>query len=330
MKALKLSLCLPLILFAAKLASASIVGPYTPDANTLFLFHFDEPAGGAVTANVGSKGGNSYAVSEATASATPPTENNLLGYPAYATNAISFGNCMSNSTTGFEFGYDANNSGAYQGDVSSTSLSPDAILLTNLNIGNGGQTPFTLEALVAPQAIVSGVNQEVICTDNSSGSARGFQFRITTAGQLQFSTISPSGQSVSANIPTTGPHAFVANNWYHVAVTYDGTTLRLYWTKLDPSVTAANQIGSASAAIGTAFGAISSPLIIGNENRNTAGELFSGQIDEVRISSVARGAGQMQFFSPTVTITVNPLGQSIDDGQPVTFSASATSLTSLG
>jgi len=27
-------------------------------------------------------------------------------------------------------------------------------------------------------------NQEIICTDNSSGSARGFQFRITTGGQL--------------------------------------------------------------------------------------------------------------------------------------------------
>ena len=40
------------------------ISPYTPDANTLCLFHLDEPAGGSVTTNMGRLGGNAYTVSE--------------------------------------------------------------------------------------------------------------------------------------------------------------------------------------------------------------------------------------------------------------------------
>ena len=77
-------------------------------------------------------------------------------------------------------------------------------------------------------------------------------------------------------------------------------------------------------------GAVSGPLIIGNENRNSAGEPFLGSIDEVRISSVARGSGQMQFFSPLVTISANPISQNVDYNQPVNFSVGASSQFSLG
>jgi autotransporter-associated beta strand protein len=321
------------IALSARVASALITGPYTPDANTIFLYHFDEPAGGSVTTNVGSMGGNSYSVNESPASATPPVVTTLLGGTAFS----GFGNCMTNGTTGYEFGYDYNRDGAYEGDLNNATPSADALPMSLLNIGNGSSTPFTLEALVAPIAIVSGVNQEVICTDNSGGASnqntnRGFQFRITTAGQLQFQFVGgPAPVAVAANIPTTGTHAFVPNAWYHIAVTFDGATATLYWTKLDPSITSANVIGSAGMTLGTRCGVVSAPLIIGNENRNVAGELFTGQIDEVRISNIARGAGQMMFNSPNVTISQDPASQSVDDGQPVSFSVTASSsLNPLG
>src|SRR5205807_565905 len=57
---------------------------------------------------------------------------------------------------------------------------------------------------------------------------------------------------------------------------------------------------------------------------------FVGSIDEVRISSVARAANQMQFFSPLVTITLSPVSQNIDYNQSVTFSVGASSQTTLG
>ncbi|HVM50448.1 MAG TPA: LamG-like jellyroll fold domain-containing protein [Candidatus Acidoferrum sp.] len=323
------SLVLLLSMLVPLLAHANLVGPYTADANTLVLLHFDEAAGGTVTANVGSLGGNFYSVNEATASATPPTVTTMLGAAGYVNGLTNFHNCMTNPTTGYLFGYDYNNSGAYQGDVSSSSQSADRLAMSVLNIGNGGQTPFSLEALIQPTT-TSG-NQEIICTDNSTGnSTRGFQFRITS-GSLQFSFIANS-QALTATIPTSGtdPNAFVAGAWFHVAFTYDGTKGTLYWTRLDPSIGAANVISSGNMTLGTSDGAVQSPLCIGNENRNSAGEQFLGSIDEVRISSVCRAANQMQFFSPLVTITQNPVSQNVDYNQPVSFTVGASSLTQLG
>jgi autotransporter-associated beta strand protein len=325
MKTLKISLCLLLTAVFPRFASADLVGPYTADANTLFLLHFDEAAGGTFTTNYGSKGGKFYSVNEATASATPPTVTTMLGAAGYVNGPTNFNNCMTNPTTGYEFGYDANNSGAYQGDASGSSLSADAIAMTNLNIGFGGQTPFTIEALIRPTTTAG--NQEIVCTD-SSASSRAFQFRITSA-TLQFQFINGS-QAISGTIPTTGNDAFVAGNWYHVAITYNGTTATLYWTLLNPTNGAAHVLSSASLALGTTQGATTGPLIIGNENRNTAGEQFMGSIDEVRISSVARGSGQMQFYSPLVTVTANPVSQNVDYNQPVTFSIGASSQFALG
>ena len=314
-------------------ALANLNGPYTPDANTLFLMHFDEAAGGSVTTNNGSVAGNFYTVTNTTAGiglASPPPVTTMLGYSSYA----GFGNAMSATNTDFPYtnglaGFDGNKNNAYDADVQPTPAHPsvDAIALSTLNIGNGGASPFTIEALVCPSAINR--NQEILCTDDYNGS-RGFQFKITNVGQLQFQMITAPTVNLTVNIPTTGFNAFVPNTWYHVAVTYDGTTMRLYWTKLDPSVSAANQIGSIAWTATTASGAIVAPLIIGGENRGSDQETVMGLIDEMRISSVARAANQMQFFSPTVTISQNPVSQNIDYGQPVTLNVTATSLSQLG
>jgi len=177
MKTFKILVCILLTALAPRFALADMVGPYTPDANTLFLFHFDEAAGGTVTTNNGSKTGNSYSVNEATASTTPPPVTTMLGAPGYVNGATNFNNCMTNPTAGYEFGYDFNKSGAYDGDVSSGTQSADRLIMTNLNIGNVGSTPFTLEALIRPTTTAG--SQEIICTDNSQGNTlRGFQFRI--------------------------------------------------------------------------------------------------------------------------------------------------------
>ena len=198
MKTIKLFFTLALALFAAQFSRADIVGNYTADANTLFLLHFDEAAGGTFTTNNGSKAGKYYSVNEAVASATPATVTTMLGGAGYVNGATNFNNCMTNPTTGYEFGYDANNSGAYQGEGAAPC--PDAIGMTNLNIGKGGQTPFTLEALVRPNQVAAGT-QEIICTDSSAGS-RAFQFRIN-AGTIQFTFVT-GGATISGTIPASG------------------------------------------------------------------------------------------------------------------------------
>ncbi|MGC3956559.1 MAG: immunoglobulin domain-containing protein [Verrucomicrobiota bacterium] len=313
-----------LLLTAASHSRADLVGPYTPDANTLFLLHFDEVAGSTATVNSGTKGGSFYTCNLSAASATPPVVNTMLGAAGYVSGLTNFNNCLTNPTVGYLAGFDFNNSGAYQGE--GTARATDALAMTNLNIGVGGQSPFTIEALIRPTTLA--FNQEIVCTDSSAGS-RAFQFRLTSGGLLQFQFISGGG-AISATIPTTGPDAFVAGSWYHVAIVYNGTTATLYWTKVDPANGAAHVLGTpASLAIGATQGVYTGPLIIGNENRAAAGEQFQGSIDEVRISSVARAANQMQFYSPLVTITANPVSQNVDYNQPVTLSVGASSLTAL-
>lgn len=317
------------LLFAGVATSrADLVGPYTADANTLYLFHFNETAGISVTANAGSKGGNLITVTNDTSfsgiAGNLPQVTTLLGYASY----VGFGNAFCATNTDGAPGaaaFDGNADGQYNNDSDGTP-STDQIGLTNLNFGVGaGNSPWTLEALIRPSNIT--LNQEIVCTDGHN--VRGFQFRLS-GGQLEFNQIGVAGANPKFPIPTTGPHAFVADTWYHVALTYDGATLRMFWTKLDPANGAANQIGSQGWVSPASIGSLLVPLVVGDENRGGFGEPFRGLIDEVRISSVARAANQMQFFSPAVTISQSPVSQSIDVGQPVTFEVLASSTTALG
>jgi autotransporter-associated beta strand protein len=332
------ALLLTAVFLPCLLVRANIVGPYTPDTNTLYLFHFDEPVGSSLTTNVGIKGGNCITVTNTTANpglALPPTVTTMLGKTSYT----GFGNCVSATNTvdptlyptiiGL-VGYDGNNNGVYNADINGTA-GADAIAMTNLNIGNSNA--FTIEALVncATNLGGAGVNQEIVCTDNANGPQRGFQFRINNNAQLEFNFIgAPGSGSKTAAIPTTGPHAFAVNTWFHAAVTYDGTNLLLYWTKLDPSSAACNQIGGPFAWNSTTNGQTVAPLAIGNENRGASTENFKGLIDELRISSVCRGPGQMMFTNAGVVIVKQPSSQSIDYFQPVTFSVTASSPTPMG
>ena len=297
--------------------------PHVVDTNTLFLFHLNEAAGGSVTTNVGIDGGNAYSVNEIPASANPPVVTSVLGAPGYT----DFGNCATFGP-GELIGYDYNNNGRYDGDASSSQLSADSMPMSNLNMGNGGQTPWTIEAMICPAAINT-TNQEIVCTDSSAsaGTSRGFQFRINYAGQLELNLISISGADIKTPIPTpaTDPvNGFVSNNWYHVAATYDGTNIVLYWTKLSSSVTADNAISTNAVVVGTAFGAVEGPLGVGNRTRSPAIEYFQGLIDEVRISNIARSPTEMLNLSSAPTIgppSASPTNNPIYTGTPVTLSA---------
>jgi autotransporter-associated beta strand protein len=318
-------LLLLVLTLSPRFAHAALVGPYTADANTLFLLHLDQ-ASGSVTPNAGSLGGNFYSVNFSADTLPLTVVTTMLGATGYSTNSptsISFTKCESNTTTGYLLGYDYNGDGSFEGDNGS-GTSVDFIKMSQLNIGNGGETPFTLEAMIQPTS--TNGNQEIICTDSDAGS-RGFQFRISS-GTLMFQFIT-GAIAINAGIPATGQNAFVAGAWFHVAFSYNTNGIgTLYWTRVDPSVGAASVLTSGTMTLTN--GTVTGPLVIGNRGRPTGSETFLGGIDEVRISSVCRAANQMQFYSPLVTITQNPISQNVDYNQPVTFTVGASSLTSLG
>jgi autotransporter-associated beta strand protein len=271
---------------------------YTADAHTLILFHFDEPAGTSAVANHGALSATpssrrAYTVNQAAATTTPPLVTTVLGAPGYP----GFGNAANLSgANGLLIGWDANDSSAYDGDQSGSVLSADRINMSLLNMGNGGESSWTMEAMIYPTnaTVFQPRPGEIICTDSSAG-ARAFQFRLTTGGKLELHFVSGTSGGTAqqlVDIPTGGPHAYAPSNWFHVAATYDGADVSLYWTKVDPLFTSANLLASYPLTIGTAFGAVTGPLVIGGENRGANTETFPGLIDEVRISSVARGASE--------------------------------------
>ena len=278
-------------ILAALPVSAAVSGPYSPDTDTVHLFHFDEAAGASSATNSGDSGIPLLAFDGSTAPATAttahPASTVIFGAAAHP----ALGNAANLSAAGLGLGLDANDSGTFQ---AGTTTCPDAIMHSALAGPDGS---FTLEALVNLPAI-TGSPREIVATDSSLAN-RGFQFRIGTAGVLEFNFISGGGAMASVAIPTGGQHGFVAGDWFHVALAFDGTTgtSTFYWTRLASIAEEANAIGSST--LETTVATVTGPLVIGNEGRGASGESLFGLIDEVRISKVARGAGDFIFHGDT-------------------------------
>lgn len=250
-------------------ALGAIQGPYAADGDTLHLYHFDEAADATTVAD-------SVAVGARDLTRSTPTETAAatLGNPAYP----GFGSAGGVSGNGQIF-RDA-------GDIGPAGfgLGP-----------NGGA--FTFEALVNIPDLGNS-NRMIVTLDGNGGAAdRVFQFRIA-AGALGLTNI--GGQALTVPIPRTGDDAYVANEWFHAAVTYTGDeaaadNVSFYWTRVDPSATVASQIGQASMTADLS-GTETNFFTVGNIGRgaNPSAPL-NGLVDEVRVSSAARSANEFVF-----------------------------------
>jgi hypothetical protein len=97
---------------------------------------------------------------------------------------------------------------------------------------------------------------------------------------------SPTGASPSANHWLYGVTPMGIGPWYHVATTYDGTTLRLY---LNGFLESSLNVGRPAATTCAASAALMTAL-------DTAGSpdgQYIGPVDEVRVWNVARSAAQI-------------------------------------
>ena len=274
--------------------------PYIADPNTVFLFHFDEPAGGSgATNSAGLTTGTNLVSFDGNPYAGDGIDQTTLTTVLGATGFAGFGNSADVSGgTNRGLGLDASLNGAFGLDDGAP-LSNDR-LPTHIFFGSGNA--FTLEALVNVSTI-TGFNQEIISTDQGSGNTdRGLQFRINAAGALEFNFVGVSTTSVTNLIPTSGPDAFVPGEWFHVALSYDGANASFYWTRLNSGATNATLLGTPLAeGVDIADDML---LVIGNEGRAVGAvgstEGLRGLIDEVRISNVARGSNEFVFRSASV------------------------------
>lgn len=244
-------------------ATSDAPGPYTADEFTLHLWHFDESDPGPVAPAPGLTG--SFAL--------VPASGATLGAPSFP----GFGSAGDTSA------------GADDGFEGST-IPVSAV--------TGPDGAFTFEALIRTSELNS--IQQILTMENSGANGdRPFQFRIDS-GNLRFINVSSNSQSVLTSIPTTGDHAFVPDEWFHVAVTYNGDAgildnIRLYWTRVSAQWTEANQIHSDS--MSSDLGGIATTFGAGQEFRSPSDNL-EGRIDEVRISGIARRPDGFLFLSP--------------------------------
>ena len=188
-----------------------------------------------------------------------------------------------------------------------------ASAVTQSSVLQGADGAFTYEALVFSTVdLVAGANGladgRTILSHDNAGTARGFSWRIQSS-RLDFYAGGPN--PISSLIPETGDHAFTVNKWFHVAVTYSGNAaeadnVKFYWTALDSGATVANLLSSATMTSDVVDN--TSFFGVGTITRSAYRFEWQGLIDEVRISSVARGADEFVFVPEPASLSLLAIG----------------------
>ncbi|GHC48733.1 LamG-like jellyroll fold domain-containing protein [Roseibacillus persicicus] len=283
-----LTLGLSLIfIFSASPATAQGVAPYQQtDSDTLILYHLDEGSGSALV-NAASPG--IYDGVFSAGSSVPASAQAISSTSGFS----GFGNAL-NVGVNEGVGVDVDESGSWNFESVEPADRFDMSLLGD---------EFTLEALVKLPSLTQANHMHIWGGDGQL--TRAFQFRINNGGVLNFDPV-PGGSAVTFDLTSiTGDHAFVADEWFHVAVTYDGSgsagseVVRFYWTRLDSGAPIANEVFVSAEGAVSFDGTIDSPLVFGNEGRGSGNlgldEGVQGQLDEGRVSTVARAVDEFIF-----------------------------------
>jgi hypothetical protein len=155
-----------------------------------------------------------------------------------------------------------------------------------VNLGAGASlnitgTALTLEAWIFPTSFKANAFEGNII--NKEGGFAGYQIRCGAAGLLE----SALGTGAGFITVTSPANTITLNTWQHVAVTYDGTTARLFKNGV--------QVASVAGTL---------PIVTSAPNTTRIGDYavtpgarnFPGRIDEVRIWNVARAPGDIAAF----------------------------------
>ena len=136
----------------------------------------------------------------------------------------------------------------YQGPI--TEVASGGGLLSGVNISGSS---FSMEAWIYllgdPNA---GTNGQIVSQDDGISSGQGWQWRISDSPDYQqdfvYWTTSARGSAVDLS---AAPTPIPLNEWSHVAVTYDGTDIRMYLNGVQDSIhTPAASLYASSAQIG--------------------------------------------------------------------------------
>jgi hypothetical protein len=208
----------------------------------------------------------------ATTGASTGTPGLVAAYDFNAGTGTTVADVSGNGNTGTIVNATWTTSGKY-GDALSLN-GTNAQVVVNDSASLHLTTAVTLEAWVNPSSAPTGW-QDVIYKplDNYFLEAASSNGNKPGAGALLTSSAEPLAY---------GTAQLAANTWTHLAMTYDGTTLKIY----------VNGTLATSAAQSGTITTSANPLQIGGDT--TYGQYFKGLIDEVRIYNVALTQAQIQ------------------------------------
>jgi hypothetical protein len=138
------------------------------------------------------------------------------------------------------------------------------------------------DSLDSPGASMAGLQYLVFKKNSRSNAFEGYtllKLRVNGHDQIQFYVTSAGGTQVFAGSVTN----IVAGQFYHVAATYDGTTLSLY----------INGVLESQAVAGFALNYSATPLFLGTSGQSFDGKLV-GVLDEVQLFNRALTATEVQ------------------------------------
>jgi len=150
---------------------------------------------------------------------------------------------------------------------------------------------FTVEAWIRPTVTTAPMGEMHIVSHHDSNALKGWALLLKD-GRLELRTY---GDGTSPQIAGNDSAVHVvANRWSFVAGTYDGNTLRVY----------ADGTLRDTEATSYARYPYRGPLVIGRAAYDLTRFFFAGQIDEVRLSRVARYTGNTAPI-PTAKLAVD-------------------------
>ncbi|NGY38415.1 T9SS type A sorting domain-containing protein [Flavobacterium sp. XN-5] len=140
----------------------------------------------------------------------------------------------------------------------------------NFNLSNGA---FSIEVWIKPNAANTNI-QAILSKRNSTVLSDGYDLRLMN-NTLSFNW--NNGNSITSNFPIS------VNRWYHVAVTYDGTSYKLYIDGVSVQVAVAGSNPIANSDAKCILGA----MIQSNKYPYLPTNFFTGWMQELRIWNVA-------------------------------------------
>lgn len=301
-----------LLLTSAGLASAAVNGPYTPDANTLHLWHFDEALVGASPYNNSSRLfpvdvlDSTWRLDDGYYDTT--YQSGIMGGTGYTGFGgagqldHAGGNGLNANHNEFRKGLSTDGSYPLPGEDGNTGT----ITATQLLGSTSGA--FTIDGMIKWNGSQGGGTEGWIFKTGPDGSA-DFRLTMQNAGTTPVFRLGLPNTGGSNTFTTTAGlvPALTTTDWYHFALTFDGNNeggspLKFYWTNVEESATEATLVQTFNSTGNTAYN-INGAFHVGDWSANN----FDGQVDEFRISNVARGSGDFIFAAaapePSATLS---------------------------